>query len=223
MKKFLSQLQKTATRIVTFVFVLALTIGFGIQETLSSAETVGEMQKSFVGTEVTYNAANYDDFYVAHEKQGDRNWYIYGGSIENGYSVLSPIGDDPYFSTASYNVWKNDDNGATWNGIWWRNEFHAFGGLGVVAVWKAPTTGTVGFFGKIAHKRLGTDYTVNVYKQTESSTALLYSVAGGQGMSVNLSGATMNINKNEKILFEMLPLSASECHCNFYIKKSHIF
>ena len=218
MKKIFKHTYKLVSCIAVFLFVLALTLALDAKNISSSAETVGSMQDTFVGTEVTYNAADYDDFYVAHETQGVRNWYIYGGSVDNGYSALSPIGDDPYFNTATYNIWKNDDNGATWNGIWWRNEFHSYGGLGVVAVWKAPTTGTIGFLGKIENKMLGTGYTVNVYKKTDRSTELIYTVAGAEKLSVNLSGVTMNVNKNEKILFELLPLSTAQSNCDFYIK-----
>ena len=53
---------------------LALCAGNGGRGTPAKAES-----DSFVGTEITYDASVYEDYYIGQEKQGDNGWYLYGG------------------------------------------------------------------------------------------------------------------------------------------------
>lgn len=186
---------------------------------LSAEVNAGSMQDTFIGTEITYDAAHPEDYFIGQAVQGDGGWYIYGGSVGKGYSVLNPIGEK-LGADADYNLWKKDDDGKTWNGIWWRNEFHCNATLGVVAVWKAPSTGSVRFTGKIADVQLGESgvgYEVNVWRRNDDSCELLYGEAFSEGYSVNLSGISMDVDKNDKFLFEMNPLCADEMKCNFFV------
>lgn len=198
---------------------LALCAGNGGRGTPAKAES-----DSFVGTEITYDASVYEDYYIGQEKQGDNGWYLYGGSVEEGYSELSAVGRK-YNSDADCNLWKKDDNGETWNGIWWRNEFHCFGMQGVVAVWKAPSSGSVRFKGKIENSVLGSTaqgYEVNVYRRDQSACTLVYGETASKDYAVNLSGKTFEVKKNEKFLFEMNPLCADEMKCNYYVKAAFV-
>lgn len=60
---------------------------------LSAEVNAGSMQDTFIGTEITYDAAHPEDYFIGQAVQGDGGWYIYGGSVGKGYSVLNPIGE----------------------------------------------------------------------------------------------------------------------------------